>query len=86
MPANKGDRQLTHDSTFTLEDVLSRGFEARCVGPDGSRYLWHGDSGLRVEVRTGRTTLLTDPAILPEGEWIPTTLGLEELGEAVEPA
>jgi hypothetical protein len=86
MHANKGDRQLRHLSTFTLQDVLLRGFEAACVGPDGSRYLWHGASGLRLEARTGRTTLLTDAAVLPEGEWIPTALGLEELGETVRPA
>jgi hypothetical protein len=82
MHATKGDGRLRHDWSYTLQDVLSRGFEARCVGPDGSRYLWHGDCGLRVEALTGRTILLTDAAALPEGAWIPTTLGLEELGEA----
>jgi hypothetical protein len=70
------------DLTFTLHDVVTRGFEARCVGPDGARYLWHRDFGLRVEARTGRTTLIADPAVLPEGTWIPTTLGLRELKEA----
>lgn len=75
------DRRLKHDWNYTLQDVLWGGFEARCVGPDGTRYLWHGDCGLCVEALTGRTTLLTDAAVLPEGVWIPTALGLEELGE-----
>ncbi len=67
----------------TLADVLSKGFEARCVGPDGARYLWHGDCGLRVDAFTGRTTLLADPSALPVGgEWFPTSLGLVELHEA----
>ena len=66
------------DLTFTLADVISKRFEARCVGPDGARYLWHGDSGLRTE-RCGRTTLLMDPSVLPDVIWFATSLGLEEL-------
>lgn len=67
----------------TLEDVLSKGFEARCVGPNGARYLWHGDCGLRVDAFTGRTTLLADPSALPVGgQWCATALGLAELNEA----
>lgn len=73
---------MNQQTVFTMQDVVSRGFEARCVGPDGARYLWHGESGLRVESRTGRTTLLTDSAGLPDGLWFPTSLGLEELGIA----
>ena len=60
----------------------SRGFEARAVGSDGARYLWHRDSGLRTDGRTGATTLLTDPSGLPEAMWFPTMFGLEELEEA----
>ena len=66
---------------YSREEVLACGFEARCVGPDGARYLWHGDCGLRVESRTRRTTLISDPSLLPEGMWFPTRLGLEELAE-----
>lgn len=72
---------MEHDLTFALQDVIAMGFEARCAGPDGARYLWHQDCGLRVDSRTGATTLLTDPAELPEALWSPTTLGLEELEE-----
>lgn len=72
---------MTHDLTFSLHDVVSQGFEARCVGPDGARYLWHGDAGIRTE-RTGRTVMLTDSAALPDVVWFATTLGVEELEEA----
>ncbi len=72
---------MSQDLTYTLEDVLSKGFEARAVGPDGARYLWHGGCGLRADALTRRTTLLTDPSALPEGEWFPTALGLAELRE-----
>ena len=70
---------MDHLVAFTLKEVVTMGFEARCVGPDGSRYLWHGDSGLRVETRTGFTTLVTDPKVLPQSLWFPTRLGLSEL-------
>ncbi len=73
---------MEHDLTFTLRDVVSLGFEARCVGLDGARYVWHRDSGLRVEARRGLTTLLTDPSQLPEAMWFPTQLGLKELETA----
>ena len=73
---------MEHGLTFTLQDVVSLGFEARCVGPDGARYTWHRDVGVRVETRTGHTTLLTDPAELPDALWFPTPLGLEELETA----
>lgn len=72
---------MTIDQTYTLAEVLRRGFEARCVGPDGCRYLWHGAFGLRVEPRSGRTTLLRDPAALPEEMWVPTRFGLKVLEE-----
>jgi hypothetical protein len=75
----KGDGILDHLVAFNLREVVSMGFEARCVGPDGSRYLWHGESGLRVDTRTGLTTLVTDPSTLPESLWFPTRLGIAEL-------
>ena len=71
---------MVHDCIYTRGDVLRLGFEARCVGVEGARYLWHGDCGLRVDERTG-TTLISDPAVLPEGPWIATAWGEEELRE-----
>jgi hypothetical protein len=73
---------LQDDLICTRHDVLALGFEAWIVGPDGTLYLWHGESGLHVDPHTGRTTLLTDPAGLPPGLWSPTRLGLDELDEA----
>ena len=70
---------MDHLVAFTLSDVVRKGFEARCVGPDGSRYLWHGDAGLRTDVRTACATRITDLAVLPDSPWFPTRLGLEEL-------
>jgi len=70
-----------HPATFTRQEVLAGGFEARCVGVDGARYIWHGDLGLRADSRAGSTLLLTDPARLPEGPWFATALGEEELQE-----
>jgi hypothetical protein len=70
--------------TYSLQDVLSKRFEARCVGPDGARYLWHRDCGLRVDTLTKQTTLITDPAALPEGMWYATVLGLKQLREEEE--
>ncbi len=72
---------LDATATFTRTEVTARGFEALCVGNDGARYLWHGDCGLRVDTRTSSTTLITDPAILPEGPWLATPLGEEELSD-----
>jgi len=72
------------DHTYTRHEVISLGFEARCVGVDGARYIWHRNVGMRVEPPTGRTTLLSDPAKLPGGVWFPTPLGLEELATACE--
>ena len=73
---------MKQDLSHTLREVLSQGFEARCVGPDGARYLWHQGCGLRVDARAGTTTLLSDPSALPEAPWFPTTFGLQELEEA----
>ena len=66
---------------YTLDEVIAKGFEARCVGVDGARYLWHGVEGLKVDVRHCTTTMLSDPARLPNGPWLPTELGAAELGE-----
>jgi len=76
--ANGEGNKVVHDCIYTRGDVLRLGFEARCVGVEGTRYLWHGDRGLRVDERTG-TTLISDPAVLPEGPWIATAWGEEEI-------
>jgi hypothetical protein len=34
---------------------------------------------VRIEKRTGRATLLTDPTVLPEVRWVATSLGAKEL-------
>jgi hypothetical protein len=67
---------------YVLSEVLKRGFEARCTGADGNRYLWHQGEGLRYEQPAGRTTLLITPDGLPSGPWFPTELGRRELAES----
>ncbi len=74
---------MQDDLICTLQDVLALGFEAWLVGADGAHYLWHGETGLRVDPHAGRTTMLTDPDELPPGLWTPTRLGLDELDEAL---
>jgi len=69
---------LTHARMYTRDDVLRLGFEARCTGADGARYLWHGQCGLREDPAAG-TTLLLDPADMPDRQWIATAWGEREL-------
>ena len=57
----KGAAALEQQHTYTLNDVLGLGFEARCAAVDGTRYLWHGKCGLRVDSRSGTTTMIMDP-------------------------
>lgn len=77
----RGERGHMGQDTYSLEEVLSRGFEARCVGPDGTRYLWCQGSGLRVDPHTNETMLLTDATRLLDGPWLPTSFGLRQLAE-----
>jgi len=70
---------VEHDSAFTLRDVLSMGVEAQCVTRDGARYFWRRTFGVKVDMRSGKATLLTDPALLPDVTWFPTSLGLKQL-------
>ena len=70
---------MEHDSAFTLRDVLAMGFEAQCVTGDGTRYFWRRTFGLKVDMRSGAATLLTDPTLLPDVTWFPTGLGLKQL-------
>ena len=73
---------MKRERTFSLSDVVSKGFEARCVAADGALYFWHRDFGVRVEKRTGEATLLTDPSALPDARWVATSLGVKELEAA----
>lgn len=77
----EGATALEQEHNYTLDDVLSRGFEARCAGVDGTRYLWHGKCGLRVDSRIGTTTMIIDPEGLPQGPWTATVWGEEEIRE-----
>jgi hypothetical protein len=74
--------------SFTRSEVTARGFEARCTPNDSVQYLWHLGCGLRADRRDGSTILITDPAKLPDGPWLATDLGLEELRDPalLEPA
>ena len=73
---------MDRDRAFSLCDVVSKGFEARCTAEDGTLYFWHRNYGVRIEKRTGRATLLTDPTALPDGRWVATSLGAKELRAA----
>ena len=76
---------MEHDPAFTLRDVLAMGFEAQCVTRDGARYFWRRTFGIKVDMRSGKATLLTDPAVLPDVTWFPTGLGWKQLeAEAAE--
>jgi hypothetical protein len=70
---------VQQDRTFELSEMLSLDFEARCVGEDRARYLWHHGCGLRIDPTTQAVTLITDPARLPRGPWTATKLGESEL-------
>jgi hypothetical protein len=65
--------------SYTRGEVTARGFEARCVIDGCIEYLWHLGYGLRADQRECTTTLITDPAGLPDGPWVATALGSEEL-------
>jgi hypothetical protein len=69
----------TSPKSFTRREVTSRGFEARCIAKDRVEYLWHLGCGLRADPSNGSRTLITDPAVLPEGPWQATDLGQAEL-------
>jgi hypothetical protein len=75
---------LEQEHTYPLDDVLRHGFEARCLDADGARYLWHGTCGLRVDPGTDKTVLMADPADLPEGPWVATAWGKEEIEEDLQ--
>jgi len=68
-------------ATFTRGEVTGRGFEARCVADDSTEYLWHLGYGLKADRAAGTTTLIVDPAAVPEGPWQATELGVLELAD-----
>jgi hypothetical protein len=67
--------------TYTVDEVITHNFEAICLDAHGRRYLWHRGVGIRVDPQTRATTLISDPALLPNGPWIATALGEQELRE-----
>ena len=77
---------MKRERTFSLSDVVSKGFEASCSAKDGKLYFWHRNFGVRIERRTGKATLLTDPTALPEARWVATSLGVKELEAAAKRA
>jgi hypothetical protein len=76
---------MTKESrSYSKKEMLAGGFEARCDLPDGTRYLWHGGEGIRVD-SADRVRWLGDPASLPDGDWYPTELGEAEIGGSQTP-
>ena len=71
---------MTRQHAYSRFDIVALGFEARCVTPDGTSYLWHADNGLRADP-DGQVTMLVEPAQLPEGPWALTDLGEREIHE-----
>ena len=65
--------------SYTRAEVVAGGFEARCIDRDGTRYLWHSEHGIRVDPGGTVTTLITKASGLPEGPWLPTELGRQEI-------
>jgi hypothetical protein len=71
--------QMARESrSYSKAEMLAGGFEASCELICGTRYLWNGAEGIRVDP-VGRTGWVSDPGLLPEGEWYPTELGKEEI-------
>ena len=73
---------MKRERTFSRSDVVAKGFEASCIARDGTLYFWHRNFGVRIEKRSGKATLLTDPTALPEARWVATSLGAKELEAA----
>lgn len=72
---------MERERTYSLGEVIARGFEARCVTKSGILYFWHRNYGVRIDTRRSQATLLTDPAALPTAPWTATRLGRSELAE-----
>ena len=67
------------DGSYSLKEVVSLGFEACAHDGDHTVYFWHHHWGVRIERRTGKTQLLTDPSFLPDLPWRPTSAGVHQL-------
>jgi hypothetical protein len=76
-------RAVEPERAYRLRDVLAYGFEAQCQGSNGVRYYWHRRFGVRIDTRSGKSVLLTDPGSLPDAPWFPTSVGLNELKAAL---
>lgn len=70
------------EQTYSRSEVVSGGFEARCIARDGTLYFWHRTYGIKINRRMGTASLLTDPSVLPDEKWTPTRLGLAEIAQA----
>ncbi len=70
---------MATERTYSTGEVISQGFEARCVARDGTLYFWHRTYGVKISKRTGKATLLTDPSVLPDALWTATRLGVAEI-------
>ncbi len=73
---------MDKESIYTLDDVLTLGFEASCTSADGTHFVWHGTCGLRVTPGGDRTILVTDASGLPKASWTATRWGQGEIEEA----
>ncbi len=67
------------DGSYSLKEVVALGFEASAVDHDHTVYFWHHNWGVRIERRTGKAELFTDPKALPDLPWRPTGVGAAEL-------
>lgn len=72
---------MQHEHVYTRYEVVALGFEARCIDPRGTCYLWHDDCGLCVDELGQAITMIIDPGLLPEGPWLATAWGEKELLE-----
>jgi hypothetical protein len=70
---------VQEDGSYSLQEVVSLGFEASAVGSDRTVYFWHHNWGVRIERRTGKAHLVTDPSVMPDLHWKPTSTGAREL-------
>jgi len=74
-----GGVDVQADGSYDLKEVVALGFEASAVSGDRTVYFWHHDWGVRIERRTGKAQLLTDPSVVPALAWKPTSVGAREL-------
>jgi hypothetical protein len=61
---------LSHEQTYSLDEVERRDMDATCEGENDTCYLRHGGRWFLVDRRTGTTVLVTNRRKLPMGPWI----------------